>query len=116
MTRLPTLLRKFEAVTLDIAQLTATRAALHAEIVAFGRDAAPPRRKRTGAAEIAVVVRDTVKVLRDASTPLPRKEIAARLGITPWAASYRLKQATKAGFVENVGGGRYQVTNVVPAF
>jgi hypothetical protein len=35
---------------------------------------------------------------------LPRREIAARLGIQPWAATYRLDRAIELKFVEKVGG------------
>jgi DNA-binding Lrp family transcriptional regulator len=60
-------------------------------------------------------VRETVRVLREAGTPLPRREIAARLGIQPWAATYRLDKAIELHFVEKLGGGLYRVTDVVPA-
>ena len=74
------------------------------------------RAKRSTKAEMVEVVRATVKVLRDAGAALPRREIASRLGISPWAASYRLTKAVELKFVEKVGAGRYRVTNVVPAF
>jgi hypothetical protein len=61
------------------------------------------------------VVRDTVRVLREAGTPLPRREIAARLGVKPWIAGYRLDKAVELRFAEKLSGGRYQVTDVVPA-
>lgn len=73
-------------------------------------------RKRSTKLELVETVRQTVKVLRDAGEPLPRREIATRLGITPLATSYRLKKAMELRFVERVGSGRYQTTNVVPAF
>jgi DNA-binding Lrp family transcriptional regulator len=62
------------------------------------------------------VVRDTVRVLREAGTPLPRREVAARLEIQPWAASYRLDKAIELKFAEKVGGGCYRVSDVVPEF
>ncbi len=77
MSNLPTLLKKYEALTLEI-------------------------------------VREVVRVLREAATPLPRREVAVRLGIQPWAASYRLDKAVELRFVEKVGG-LYRVTDVVPA-
>ena len=55
-----------------------------------------------------------MRVLREAGTPLPRREIAARLGIQPWAATYRLDKAVELKFVEKLGGGLYRVTDVVP--
>lgn len=74
------------------------------------------RRKRSTKRELVETVRQTVKVLRDAGEPLPRREIAARLGLTPLATSYRLTMAMKLGFVERTRSGYYQTTNVVPAF
>jgi hypothetical protein len=73
-------------------------------------------RKRATKRELVETVRQAVKVLRDAGEPLPRREIATRLGITPLATSYRLKKAIVLRFVERVSSGRYQATNVVPAF
>ena len=55
-----------------------------------------------------------MRVLREAGTPLPRREVAARLGVQPWVAGYRLDKAVELKFVEKLGGGRYRVTAVVP--
>jgi hypothetical protein len=41
---------------------------------------------------------------------------AARLGIQPWVASYRLDKAVELKFAEKVGGGFYRVTDIVPEF
>lgn len=118
---LPTLLKRYEALTREIAAREAERTAVHDQILAAGRSGArrsvqapgPGRPART-TAQTVEVVRDTVRVLREAGTPLPRREIAARLGIQPWAATYRLDKAVELKFVEKLGGGLYRVTDVVP--
>ena len=120
-TSLPALLKRYEALTREIAGLEAERATVHDQILAAGRGAArqseagPGRPART-TAQTVEVVRDTVRVLREAGAPLPRREVAARLGIQPWAASYRLDKAVDLKFAEKVGGGLYRVTDVVPEF
>jgi hypothetical protein len=118
---LPSLLKRYEALTREIAAREAERVAVHDQILATGRGArrsvqspGPGRPART-TAQTVEVVRDTVRVLREAGAPLPRREIATRLGIQPWAASYRLDKAVELKFVEKVGGGLYRVTDVVPA-
>jgi hypothetical protein len=118
---LPTLLKRYEALTREIAAREAERVAVHDQILTAGRGGArrstpspgPGRPART-TAQTVEVVRDTVRVLREAGTPLPRREVAARLGIQPWAASYRLDRAVELKFVEKIGG-LYRVTDVVPA-
>ena len=42
------------------------------------------------------------------------REVAARLGIQPWVATYRLDKAVELKLVERLGGGLYRVTDVVP--
>jgi hypothetical protein len=121
MSNLPTLLKKYEALTLEIARLGTERVTVHDQILAAGlgtsarskKTSGPGRPARTRAQTIEVV-RDVVRVLREAGTPLPRREVAARLGIQPWAASYRLDRAVELRFVEKIGG-LYRVTDVVPA-
>ena len=126
-TSLPTLLKRYEALTREIAGLEAERTAVHDQILAAGRGASrqpapspgsgsgPGRPTRTTAQTIEVV-REVLRVLREAGTPLPRREVAARLGIQPWAASYRLDKAVELKFAEKVGGGFYRVTDIVPEF
>ncbi len=114
---LPTLLKRYEALTREIARMETERAAVQDQILATGRAASQrkprPAQTRVQAAE---VVRDTVRVLREASEPLPRREVAARLGLRPHAAQYRLDKAVEMKFAEKLDGGRYRATNVVPAF
>jgi len=56
-----------------------------------------------------------LRVLRDAAEPLPPREIATRLGITPKITSQRLARAMKLGYVERAGNARYRVTDSVRA-
>jgi hypothetical protein len=114
---LPTLLKRYEALTRDIARLEGERAAVQDQILAAGRAAAPRKARPAQTTASAVeVVRDAVRVLREAGEPLPRREVAARLGLKPWVAGYRLDKAVELRFAEKLDGGRYRVTNVVPAF
>ena len=89
---------------------------MHDEILAAGRSSIRKPRRTQTRVEAVEVVRDAVRVLREAGEPLPRREVAARLGIKPWAAGYRLDKAVELRFAEKLGGGRYQVTAVVPEF
>lgn len=117
MSRLSTLLKKHEFITREIAKLEGALASVKVQILHADRSTgSKSRRKRSTRAEAIEDIKQTVKVLRDANAPLPRREIAARLGITSWATSYRLAKAVKMKFVESVGSGRYRATNVVPAF
>ena len=54
-----------------------------------------------------------LRVLRDAAEPLPPREIASILGITPKAASRRLLRALALNYVVRVGGARYRITDSV---
>ena len=114
---LPVLLKRYETLTREVIRLEAERADVHDQILAAGRvsRAVGPRRGQSRAKAVEVV-RDAVRVLREAGEPLPRREVAARLGIKPWSAQYRLDKAVAMKFAEKLAGGRYQVTNVVPAF
>lgn len=119
---MPTLLKRYETLTREIAGLEADRAAVHDQILAAGRGGGATRRAQSPGpgrparttAQIVEVVREVVRVLHEAGTPLPRREVASRLGIPPWAASYRLDKAVALKFAEKVGGGLYRVTDVVP--
>jgi hypothetical protein len=90
---LPTLLKRYEALTREIAAREADRVAVHDQILAAGRGGprrsvpspGPGRPART-TAQTVEVVRDTVRVLREAGTPLPRREVATldRLGVAAY--------------------------------
>jgi hypothetical protein len=103
--RLETLHRQHFTIEHEIAEVKR-------EIVAAGPK---PRKKPTSSVEAIELIKPTVKVLQEAGEPLPRREIASRLGIASVAADYRLRKAVAAGFVEKLSGGRYRVSTDVPA-
>ncbi len=113
---LPTLLKRLEVLHRQQIQTEQEIASVEREIVASGKTPRKPRRRRQPLAVTADLVKPIVKLLRDEGRPLPRREIAARLGLTPKATGYRLQQALKAGFVERVSSARYRVAAVVPVF
>src|SRR6185436_4129993 len=107
---LPTLLKRYEALTREIAAREAERVAVHDQILATGRHATgrtpktpgPGRPART-TAQTVEVVRDTVRVLREAGTPLPRREVAARSTGSP--TSCRRSSHADSPDVPDVPGG-----------
>lgn len=105
MPSLSSLLKQFEAITTQIAQLEAERDSLRAEIVAAANE--PKPRARSTKAEAVAVVRDLVKLLRESSTPLPRSELAQRLNLTLPAVAYRIKCAMALKFIERTQHGMY---------
>jgi hypothetical protein len=111
---LPTLLKRYETLTREVTRLESERAAVHDQILAAGRSTTRKQRSNQTRLQTAELVRDAVRVLREASEPLPRCEVASRLGVKPWVAGYRLDRAVELRFAEKVGGGRYRVTDVVP--
>lgn len=116
MATLPALMRKHKTLYRQYIELEREIAALEKQITEVGSSPRATTRRRSTKLELVETVRQTVKVLRDAGEPLPRREIATRLGLSPLATSYRLKKAMALRFVECVGAGRYQTTTVVPAF
>jgi hypothetical protein len=112
MSTLSSLLLRLEAVHHQRFLLDSQIDQLKREILARHKPATK-RRKRTVGAEAVALVRATVKTLQEAGEPLPRQEIAARLGIKPVAADYRLRKAIAAGFVEKVGR-RYRAAAEIP--
>lgn len=117
MATLPALMRKHKTLYRQYIELECEIAAVEKQMTEVGcTPRTTTKRKRSTKIELVETVRQTVRVLRDAGEPLPRREIATRLGISPLATSYRLKKAMELRFVERVGSGRYRTTNVVPAF
>lgn len=116
MTSLSSLIRKHKNLYRQSIELERALAAVEQQIKSSAGTARTRTRKRPTRAELVETVRQLVKVLREAGEPLPRREIAVRLGLTPLATSYRLAKAMELRFVERVSSGYYQVTNVVPAF
>ena len=58
--------------------------------------------------------REMLRVMQQAGTPLPPREIAQRLGTRPKTVSRWLAAAHRRGFVERVGSARYAVAKEVP--
>ena len=58
--------------------------------------------------------RALLRIMQQAKEPLPPREIAQRLDATPKTVSRWLAAAKRRGYVERVGGARYQVTKEVP--
>jgi hypothetical protein len=114
MAKLSSLLKRLEALHRQQNDIEHEIADVRRQIVASA-NTSKPRAKRSTKAEMIEVVRSTVNVLRDAGEPLPRREIASRLGIEPWAATYRLQKAIALGFVEKASTGRYRVVAEVAA-
>lgn len=114
MTSLPVLLKKLEALLRQHVDIEHQIASVKREISSVGKAEPKRRRKRSTSAETVELVKATVRVLQAAGEPLPRREIAARLGIAPSAVSYRLQKAVEAKYVEKVSGGRYRASADVP--
>lgn len=117
MSLLPSLLRKFREKFRALVELEREVADLDKQIVAAGR---PTKAKRSRRATVAHGDRydyllPLLRILRDAAEPLPPREIASRLDITPKAASRRLARALQLGYVERAGNARYRVTDSVRA-
>lgn len=109
MLTLPALLKKFEQLHRLQIETERQIADVQRQILAIGKR--EPKRQRPTKQQLVEVVRETVEALREAGGPLPRKEIAARIGISAHATAYRLKLAIQAGAVERVALGRYQLTS-----
>lgn len=110
------LIKQFEQITRQIVGLERDLAEVQRRILDVSREPQPrKRRARHALAGPSDVVQELVRVLRDAKGPLPRKEIAARLKLTPWGAAYRLRSALGLRLVEKAGMGRYRLADVVSA-
>lgn len=114
MANLSSLLRKLETLHRQQHELAQEITGVEKQIVEAANEHKP--RTRSTKAELIALVRETVNVLRAAGgKPLPRTEIAARLGISPTAVSYRLQKALKMNFVERADHGFYRATATVTA-
>jgi hypothetical protein len=102
MPSLPALLRRYERLTRAHAALGGAIAGARRAILAAAR-APRPRKGRAHRTAVAEAVQAAVKVLCDAGMPLPRREVAARLGCTPADAGAYLRRAIGLGFVEKTG-------------
>ena len=100
MANLSSLLRKLETLHRQQHELEQEIADVEKQIVDAANE--PKPHVRSTKAELIALIREVVNVLRTAGKPLPRTEIASRLGIKPTAVSYRLQKALKMRFVERV--------------
>ena len=76
-------------------------------------DRSSTRRRRS---PLPIATTDEVlRVLREAETPLPPREIASRFGIETVVVSRRLARARRLGYVEPTGRARYRVADAVPS-
>ena len=46
--------------------------------------------------------------------PVTRRDVAAKLGMSDYATTYRLQRLQSLGFVERVGNQHYRVVDIVP--
>ena len=111
-----TLLKRIQGLYCQQAQIERQIAEVECTIVAASKAPPKSRRRRGLAPQTVELVRETVRVLREAGRPLSRREIAAQVGIPLQAVDYRLQKALQARFVERVSLGRYRAAYVVPAF
>jgi DNA-directed RNA polymerase specialized sigma24 family protein len=111
---LPTLLRRYRDVHRQYVELERELGDLDRQIVAAGR---PPRphRRRTESVEATDELRAVLRVLQEAESPLPPREIASRLGVPPKTVSRRLARALHLGYVERAGQASYRVADAVPS-
>lgn len=110
------LLKQLQALYRQHAQVEYQIAEVERAIIATDKGTTRPRRPRPKPAEAVEPAREIIRVLREAGEPLPRREIASRLGLTPKAVTRRLQTAVAAGLVERAGGALYRVSKVVPTF
>lgn len=119
MSSLPKLLEALKVKIRNLVELEREVADLDRQILVGDRPAKPTKKKRPSRAptishgERFEYLLPMLRVLRDAAEPLPPREIASRLGITPKITSQRLARAIKLGYVERAGNARYRVTDSV---
>ena len=112
---LPTLLRRYRDAHRQYVELERELADLDRQIVAAGRPGARPRRRAPTPSPVSDEVRAVLRVLQEAESPLPPREVASRLGVPPKTASRRIARAVHLGYVERAGQARYRVADAVLA-
>ena len=113
MTNLSTLLKKSRELHRQQIEIEHQIAELDRQMLAAEAPAKPRKRDTKEPRDIGDGIRVVVKLLCEATEPLPPREIATQLGISPALASQRLHRAVKLGLVERAGNGRYRTTNDV---
>jgi len=112
---LPALLRRYRDVHCHYVELERELADLDRQILATGRSGARPRRRVAAPSPVSDELRAVLRVLQAAESPLPPREVASRLDVTPKTASRRLARAVHLGYVERAGQARYRVADTVPS-
>jgi chromatin segregation and condensation protein Rec8/ScpA/Scc1 (kleisin family) len=112
---LPTLLRRYRDAHRQYVELERELADLDRQIVASDRSSTRPRRRRATPGAVSDEIRAVLRVLQAAEAPLPPREVASRLDITPKTASRRLARALHLGYVERAGQASYRVADAVPS-
>ncbi len=121
MSNLPVLFRKYKEALRHYIELEHELADLDRQIHAADRPTAPTavkRRRKPGPPQQGGAnekMRSMLRVMREAKDPLPPREIASRLNITPNMVSRRLARAIRLGYVERTGTARYSVSSAVPS-
>lgn len=119
MSSLPKLLEQLKTKYRSLVELERELADLDRQIIVGVRPTRPTRKKRASRAAPAshgerfAYLLPMLRTMREAAEPLPPREIASRLGITPKITSQRLARAMKLGYVARAGNARYRVTDSV---
>jgi DNA-binding MarR family transcriptional regulator len=111
MSRIPALLSQLAKLHRQHIAVEHQIAEVERAIVA-SKNAPKPRCKRAKPASVVELTKPLLQALTDGG-PLPRAEIAARLGLTQPQVTYRLQRALKAKLIERLGGRRYRVVDAV---
>ncbi len=119
MSSRPKLLEALKQKIRNLVELERELADLDRQILAGDRPAKTTKKKRSrhvaspSHGERFAYLLPMLRTLRDAAEPLPPREIAKLLGITPRITSQRLARCMKLGYVERASNARYRVTDSV---
>lgn len=114
MSRIPALLSQLAVLHRQQVEIEHQIVEIERAIVTI-KNESKPRRRSANLANVAELAKPLLRILTDAGEPLPRAELAARLGIEPSQVTYRLQRALEAKLIERLIGGRYRVAEAVRA-